>query len=225
VNPHLLLISLHADPASPSGAENAGGTHAYIRELLTGLASRGWEATMVTRRASADLPARERISRHTTINRIQIGPLGPLHKSHLDGLHAESVASTREVVLRGRRRPDLVHSVYWNSGRVALDLSGELGIPFVHTVISNGKRRTLMGAARNASRREEVEGWVFGAAFRIFCISQEERRDLVDLYSVDPARLVVVGRPVAECFLDPAHDEMGRPRPLRLARDAAGEAP
>jgi D-inositol-3-phosphate glycosyltransferase len=180
---------------------------------------------MVTRRASAELPAQEDISRHTNIFRIQVGPLGPLDKAFLDGLHSHTVAAVRDVVRRVRRAPDVLHSVYWNSGRVAMDLSAETGIPFVHTVISNGKRRILLGAAPNASRREEVEGRVFGAASRIFCITEGEKQDLVDLYSVDPARLVVVGRPVAECFLHPAHDEMGKPRPLRLGDGAAAEAP
>lgn len=225
VNPHVLLICLHADPVAPSGAETGGGTHAYLRELLTGLGSRGWKVTVITRRGSTDLPSQEQISRYTRIVRMQIGPPGPLDKALLDGLHSETLAATRDVLAQLRRHPDVLHSVYWNSGRVALDLSTESGIPYVHTVISNGKRRVLVGAAPNASRREEVEGWVFGAAFRIFCISEAEKQDLVELYSVDPARLMVVGRPVAEYFTQPAHDEMGTPRPLRLAGGTAAEAP
>jgi D-inositol-3-phosphate glycosyltransferase len=171
---------------------------------------------MVTRRSSEDLPAEERISQLMNLVRIQIGPLGPLDKALLDGLHAESLNAVRAVIRSARRSPDVIHSVYWNSGRVALDLSKELGIPFVHTVISNGRRRFLLGAAPNAAGREVVEAQVFGAAFRIFCITDAERQDLIELYAVAPERVVVVGRPVSEWFLRPAHDEMGEPRPLRF---------
>lgn len=216
---HIVLICLHADPASPSGTESGGGTHGYLRELLAGLGSRGWRVTLVTRRASEQLSAEEQISRHTRIVRVQVGPLGPLDKSLLDGLHPESLRAIRDVVRQASPLPDVLHSVYWNSGRVAMELSAELGIPFVHTVISNGRRRVLLGAARNAPGREAVEELVFDAAFRIFCVTEAERRDLVDLYSVDSGRIVVVGRPVADWFLHPAHDEMGEPRPLRLGED------
>lgn len=222
---HVVLICLHADPASPSGTQSGGGTHSYLRELLAGLGSRGWRVTLVTRRASDQLPPEEQISRFTRLVRVQVGPLGPLDKSLLDGLHPESLQTIRDVIGQASPPPDVLHSVYWNSGRVAMELSAELGIPFVHTVISNGRRRVLLGAARNVPGREAVEERVFASAFRVFCVTEEEKRDLVELYSVAPGRVVVVGRPVADWFVHPAHDEMGEPRPLKLSVDLPGGAP
>ena len=201
------IISLHADPASPSGTGGAGGTHAYLRELLTLLPQRGWSCCVVTRRTSAALPAQQVISAKAEIVRVTIGPLAPIDKALLDGLHDESVAQI-SAVFDSRPRPTLLHSVYWNSGRVALDLSRRFGIPYVHTVISNGVRRGLTETDAS-DRRVAVERAVFLGAARIFSISREERDDLVASYGINPTQIVVIGRPVSVAFRYPAHDQTG----------------
>ena len=55
---------------------------------------------------------------------------------------------------------------------------------------------------------------MFNRAYRVIAVSGQERADLIDFYGVEPAKVVVVGRPVADVFLRPAHDERGRPRSL-----------
>ena len=47
-------------------------------------------------------------------------------------------------------------------------VAAELGVPFVHTVISNGRRRLLAGAEPNADDRLEVEAAVFFEAVELF---------------------------------------------------------
>ena len=50
-----VIISLHADPSTPSGVGEGGGTHAYIRELMSGLALRGISSAFITRSSSSSL--------------------------------------------------------------------------------------------------------------------------------------------------------------------------
>ena len=92
-----------------------------------------------------------------------------------------------------------------------MDLGAELGLPFIHTVISNGWRRWQQGARDQTPERLETEKRVFAAAFALFCVSNQEREDLIDHYGIDPTKAVVVGRPVSPRFRHPCHDEMGRP--------------
>lgn len=217
---HVHIISLHADPASGAGAAGGGGTHSYLRELLTALPRRGRGVTVVTRRTAHELAAHQPLSRSAEIFRVQIGALAPIEKRLLDGLHSASQHAVRAALLASRAPVRLLHSVYWNSGRVALELARELGVPYVHTVISNGKRRAEADVEENDARREEVEQQVFDGAFRIFCICPAERDDLVSLYGVDPAKIVVVGRPVSIEFLVPQHDELGAPHLLPPWNDA-----
>ncbi|HET8799044.1 MAG TPA: glycosyltransferase [Thermoanaerobaculia bacterium] len=126
-------------------------------------------------------------------------------------MHAQSVSAVRAALRASPAPIELLHSVYWNSGRVALDLSREFGVRFVHTVISNGRRRVLVGAEEDGDRRTAVEQEVFEGAFRIFCICPAERDDLVSLYGIDPMKIMVIGRPVSIEFLVPPHDQLGTP--------------
>lgn len=208
----VLLICLHADPTQASGTWEGGGTHAYLRELTVGLAGRGHVCHVVTRRRSPDLGSLVKVSPLTTLHRIDIGEQGPMDKRFLDDLHQETFARLNDVWAHLPCRPRLIHSVYWNSGRVAMELSAAYAIPFVHTVISNGKGRLARGATGNSRNREAVEERVFHSASRIFSITQDEKQDLVALYGVDPEKIVVIGRPVDTAYLSPAQDELGHPR-------------
>lgn len=208
----LLLICLHADPTQPSGIKEGGGTHAYLRELTTTLAMHGHGCHVVTRRQSPELPAKMRISPLSTLYRIDLGPPGELDKRLLNDLHEQTVAEIERVIEQMPVRPKLIHSVYWNSGRAAMTLSQRYGIPFVHTVISNGRGRRLRGAVGNAQDREAVESTIFQAAACIFSISESEKQDLIQLYGIDPGKIVLVGRPVEDTFLFPAQNELGVPR-------------
>ena len=206
---HIVLISLHADPATPSGADDGGGTHAYIRELIAGFSQTLWKLTVLTRWATTALPQSEGVAPNIRIARLQIGPVAPIDKRLLNDLHPISVQQALEE-LRGEPI-DLIHSVYWNSGRVAKELAKRNRRTFVHTVISNGWRRLQEGASDQPTARIDVEQQVFSSAFGIFCISGEERRDLIEHYAVPPDKIFVVGRPVAEVFRSPCRDECGRP--------------
>lgn len=208
----ILLICLHADLTQPSGTQDGGGTHAYLRELAVGLAAKGYECRVVTRRRAPDLAPEVRVSPLTTLYRIDIGDPGPLDKACLDTHHPQTMAALGALWEGLPQPPALIHSVYWNSGRAAMDLSAERGVPFVHTVISNGRGRAARGASPNAPNREEVEQQVFQAAAFIFSISTDERRDLIDLYGIEGRKIVVVGREVNGTFLTPAQDSCGRPR-------------
>jgi len=221
----ILLICLHADPTQPSGILEGGGTHAYLRELTVGLAARGHACHVVTRRRSPDLASLVKVSPLTTLQRIDIGEPGPMDKRLLDGLHLETFARLNDLWGHFPCPPRLIHSVYWNSGRVAMELSATHAIPFVHTVISNGKGRLARGATGNSQNREAVEERVFRAAARIFSISQDEKQDLVALYGVDPGKIVVIGRPVDAAYLSPAQDEMGNPRDPWATESSGGPAP
>jgi D-inositol-3-phosphate glycosyltransferase len=211
----LILICLHADPIAPSGIGEGGGTHAYLRELLAHLDRSGSDHLLLTRWADPSLPEFERTSARGQVRRLPIGPVGPLDKRRLAALHAVTVQGVSDA-LDTFGRPSLLHSVYWNSGQAAMDVAAARGLPFVHTVISNGWRREASGYHDQPVERIGIERLVFNAARRVFCICPQERDDLVDAYGVPIERTVIVGRPVAPTFLMPARDGYGNPRAKAL---------
>ena len=167
VAPRVVLICLHADPATPAGVGEGGGTHSYLRELLHFLGRRGTDHMLLTRWANPEAPEMQRTSSCGWLRRLRIGAPGPLDKRLLAGLHATTVAAVSEA-LDEFGSPDLLHSVYWNSGQAAMDVAAERGLAFVHTVISNGWRREASGQRDQPAVRVAIERRVFHAARRIF---------------------------------------------------------
>jgi hypothetical protein len=196
-----------------------GGTHSYLRELLSFLDRSGGRHLLLTRWADPQRPERERTSARGSLRRLPIGPVGPIDKRRLDDFHSAIVAGVLQSI-GDFGCPDLLHSVYWNSGRAAMDVAAQLGRPFVHTVISNGWRRQASGYHDQPPGRLIVERAVFQAARRLFCICSQERDDLVSAYDVPADRIAIVGRPVAPAFRHPARNGLGEPRarPARIAR-------
>jgi D-inositol-3-phosphate glycosyltransferase len=208
----IVIVCLHADPFDPAGLGEGGGTHSYLRELIGFCSAMSMRYVIMTRWANKDLPALQSLPNGGLLIRLQIGPVGPLDKRILDQFHDRSVASIELATTQTIGPPDIIHSAYWNSGRAAMDLSRQWHCSFVHTVISNGWRRLQSGMTDQPACRLAVEQSVFDAADQIFCVSDEEARDLCTGYRIDPDKLVVVGRPVEERFLDPCRDGAGRAR-------------
>lgn len=209
----VVIVTLHADPSTPAGVHEGGGTHKYVAELMSALPKNGWLVTVLTRRTSDSQGEREEVSADVELFRLTIGSLAPVDKRVLNDLHNSSLSAARSV-LAARRDIALIHSVYWNSGRLAADLSRELTVPFVHTVISNGCRRLAEGLVDQPKARVEVETRVFCTASCVLCVSEEERADVIEFYGVDPQRALSVGRPVSPRFLAPCRDELGNPQQL-----------
>ena len=207
----VLMISLHADPTSPAGIGEGGGTHSYIRELLTYFSTKNINILFITRKGNPSLPEYETISENCKIYRIIIKNENPIDKKELFALHNVSLHKVESVLEKLKYQPDLIHSVYWNSGQVAKDLSIKLNIPYIHTVISNGLRRHLAGMQETLEQRFEIEREIFQSSTYIFCITPSERKDLVELYQIDEKKIVIPGRPITKDFFYPAHDDFGRP--------------
>lgn len=208
----ILMISLHADPATPAGIGEGGGTHSYVHELLNSFSSDDdIEILCITVRASIKLPLKECISLNCNLVRIVVNNEKAINKKELYHLRSITLEKIKESLNEMEFMPDLIHSIYWNSGQAAMQLSHELGIPYVHTVISNGLRRTHMGFNEPIKERFGVEKKVFNSATYIFCITDSEKQDLIELYGVCGTKIVVPGRPISDEFLYPAHDDFGIP--------------
>ena len=157
----LLIISLHADPSMPPGVGEWGGTHTYMRELLTELCNTSYNITLITRKVYPNEKDIENISSDCRILRLTLGNFGVFDKRELYKLHKETVTQTIEKLIEMDFRPDIIHSVYWNSGHLAMELSKRWRVPYVHSVISNGRGRDEHGATGTAPERIQIEEMVF----------------------------------------------------------------
>jgi len=135
------LVSEHANPLAALGGADAGGQNVHVAALAAGLAARGHEVTVHTRRDSVDAPACVETDDGYVVEHVPAGPPTDIPKDELLPHMAELGIRLREQWRR--RPPDLVHAHFWMSGLASLHATRGTSIPVLETFHALGsvKRR------------------------------------------------------------------------------------
>jgi len=151
------LVSEHASPLAAIGGVDAGGQNVHVAALAAGLATRGHEVTVHTRRDDPDLPDRVTTDDGYVVAHVTAGPATALPKDELlqhmgtfaDVLRAQWAAA----------RPDVVHAHFWMSGLASVQAAAGLGIPVLQTFHALGsvKRRHQGAADTSPEQRIDLE--------------------------------------------------------------------
>lgn len=209
---YVLILSIHADAALAPGYRDWGGTNVYMRELMDGLIKLKTPFVFVTRKVFKELPDTEKLSENGVIYRIKSGDEKLIDKNLLKNYHHIHLEQIINIINKIGYKPAVIHSVYWNSGRLAYELGKLYSIKYVHSVISNNLGRIARGAENFCEGRNEYEQQVYENAHLILAVSKDEKNDLVKYYNIDPEKIIVAGQEVNSAFLYPSHDTNGFPR-------------
>jgi D-inositol-3-phosphate glycosyltransferase len=142
------MISMHTSPLATPGLGDAGGLNVYVAELARRLGERGLKVDVYTRRDIPDVPDIVDVHEHTRVIHVTAGPAEYVAKEALPSLIDEFSA---ELELHLDQH-DLIHSHYWLSGQVGLQLKRSQGIPLVHTMHTMARVKNS-----NLSRDQPVE--------------------------------------------------------------------
>ncbi len=187
------LLSVHTSPLDQPGTGDGGGLNVYVREVATGLARRGVEVDVFTRRTDPDVPPALQIADGVSVHHVDAGPAAPVAKGEL----ANHLCA---FVLGMQRHPrvgthDVLHSNYWLSGWVARRLSRVVGTAFVHTFHTLGalKNATLApGDLPEPALRLVAEERIARDADRILVLTCGEARLLHRAYGLSGRSMTVV---------------------------------
>ncbi|GAB4344591.1 MAG: glycosyltransferase family 1 protein [Cyanophyceae cyanobacterium] len=210
MSPPLALISVHGDPAAEIGREEAGGQNVYVRAVGEALARRGWRVDMFTRWVNPTDDREVWHGPHCRTVRLAAGPVEFIPRDRLFDHLPTFVDQWLAWTAQHQRRYDLIHSNYWLSSWVGMELAATLGIPQVHTYHSIGavKYGTAMeGGAIAALNPAQALGEIQG--------------QVSDLPAVARRRLAVERRCLeqVDCVVATSPQEM---RDLRSLVSAAG---
>lgn len=204
---NLLFIDLHCDALLPSGAGEFGGGNTYSRSVLN-LISKNVEINCIyiTRKKSDSLPEFLKISENLKFIRIKIGDYSYDDKDTLH-LHTKtSVVKILELLEKHKFIPEIIHSSYWPSGLVALEIGNKYKTKQIHTVLSNGKRKAIeSGHYKIEQIRTSSEQKIYSNVDFIICSSKAEYEDINSLYSVPEQKLVLSGLDVDDAFRFPSY--------------------
>jgi glycosyltransferase involved in cell wall biosynthesis len=151
------LVSEHASPLAAIGGVDAGGQNVHVAALAAGLARRGHEVTVHTRRDDDALPGRVATPDGYDVVHVPAGPPRELPKDDLLPHMAEFARVLREQWTAVP--PDVVHAHFWMSGLAAVEAAADLPAPVLQTFHALGsvKRRHQGAADTSPPSRIELE--------------------------------------------------------------------
>lgn len=206
----IVIIDLHCDPTIPSGAGDLAGGNTYSRDLLLQLMKTEYKHIFITRKKYSYLDEYIKLSDTSEFYRIDLGDFGPIDKDELQKYHDVSMRKIRTILSKYSGVRFIFHSSYWQSGLIARELSEEFGTFYVHTILSNAKKKKVLNAnADNVPGRIEAEEQVFEGAKYLICSSISEMNDMQALYNIDYSKLLLAGLPIHHSYSNPAYTPSG----------------
>jgi D-inositol-3-phosphate glycosyltransferase len=179
------LISVHGDPAAPIGEEGSGGQNVYVREVGIALAGLDCQIDMFTRRQHPDQAAIVHHAPGCRTIRLDAGPAEYIHRNDLFQYLPDYVEAWLDFQKKEGRTYELLHTNYWLSAWVGMQLKARLQIPQVHTYHSIGavKFKTTGETPEIAQTRLDVEKTLLEQADCVVSTSPNEEADLRKLVS------------------------------------------
>ncbi len=181
----IALISVHGDPAIDIGREEAGGQNVYVRQVGESLARLGWDVTMFTRRTSeSQVDVVEHLSNCRTV-RLTAGPADFISRDHIFEYLPSFVSAFLTYQDRMGHKFALVHTNYWLSSWVGMELKKFQPIAQLHTYHSLGaiKYQTVDHIPAIAETRLNIERRCLETAECVVATSPQERDHLRSLVS------------------------------------------
>jgi D-inositol-3-phosphate glycosyltransferase len=192
----IAMISLHTSPLDQPGTGDAGGMNVYVLELSKRLAARGIGVDIFTRSTSSSLAPVVEVADGIIVRHVHAGPFEGLTKHELPGqlcTFAREVMRAEASQLPGHY--DALHSHYWLSGQVGALARDRWGVPLVHSMHTMAKVKNAAlaeGDTPEPAARLIGEEQVVEAADMLIANTDDEARQLIDLYDAEPARVDVV---------------------------------
>ncbi|GLV56132.1 glycosyl transferase family 1 [Dictyobacter sp. S3.2.2.5] len=208
----IAFLSEHANPLAARGGADAGGQNVYISELCQQLAQRGYQIDVFTRRDTPDGPEIVNWLPGIRVISIQAGPTAVCPKDSIWPFMHEFMMGILAFLTRERCQYELIHSNFWMSGWVAVELKRRLALPVAHIFHAMGKTKQRNQGALDSSPAErlEIEQYVINGVDRIIAQCPEEQRELIEDYGTPAHKVAVIPSAVNSTIFSPVDRQQAR---------------
>ena len=182
----IALISVHGDPAIDIGKEEAGGQNVYVRQVGEALARQGWQVDMFTRKTKATQSTIVQHSHNCRTIRLIAGEQDFIPRDQLFAHLPAFVSQLRQFQLENNIQYSIVHTNYWLSAWVGMELKKHQPLQQIHTYHSLGtvKYASSENIPPIAKTRLAVEKECLETAECIVATSPQEREHMRKLVSL-----------------------------------------
>lgn len=189
------MLSVHTCPLAALGGKDTGGMNVYVRELSRELGKRGVAVDIYTRSQDASVPHLQEAWPCIRVIHVPAGPETPYDRRQLFQYLPEFVQGVRSFVAADGVTYDIIHSHYWLSGWVALELQRDWPVPVMqmfHTLGHLKNNVAANGKSSEAPERIRTETEIMGRADLIVAATPADKGQMVEFYGADPSPIVVV---------------------------------
>ncbi|MGF1588087.1 MAG: glycosyltransferase family 4 protein [Pleurocapsa sp.] len=181
----IALISVHGDPAIDIGQEEAGGQNVYVRKVGEALARLGWQVDMFTRRSNETQADIVKHNANCRTIRLNAGSKEFIKRQQIFQYLPEFVTAFLEFQEQQETIYPLIHTNYWLSAWVGMELKKQQSSKLVHTYHSLGavKYKSVKKIPEISQTRLEIEKRCLETADLVVATSPQEQEHMRSLVS------------------------------------------
>lgn len=214
----IALVSEHANPLAAVGGVDAGGQNVHVAALAGGLAERGHDVTVFTRRDSTSAPVQITAPDGYVVEHVPAGPATDVPK---DELLRYMPAFAEYLSHRWQAEPvDVAHAHFWMSGVASVEAARRTGTPVLQTFHALGTVKRRYQGRRDTSppARIGLERRLCRTVDRVIATCTDEVEELRALgLTPDRASIIPCGVDV-DTFQPQPRCDGGPPRLLVIGR-------
>lgn len=187
----------------PLGKTDTGGQTVYILNLAKALSKKNIKVDIFTRYFDHYEKQEELINDKVKIIRIPAGKKKFIPKERLYEVMPEFAEKIMLYLHKTKKKPQIIHSHYWDGGYAGILLSKMLDIPHINTSHTFGKVKKLKMKIEKVSREKLVSAYrfhvriaieqkIFNKADAILVLCETSRIQLLHYYIVDFEKIKVI---------------------------------
>lgn len=186
----IALICVHNDPALRVGEQGVGSQSVYVRQVGEALAKLGWQVDIFTRKSTPDAPTIIQHSVYCRTIRLAAGPSQFIGRDQLLDYMPSFVEMFQKFQSKEGTHYPLIHTNYWLSAWVGLQLKQSSNIQLVHTYHSLGVMKSPADSARSPmlQARLAVEQQILEQANCVIVTSPQKQESLRSVISGQKTR-------------------------------------
>jgi len=190
----IAMLSMHTSPLDmPGSTRDTGGLNVYINQLTRELGQSQNVIDIFTRRTNKHIPKIIQITPQVRVIHIQAGPSAPIQKNELYQYLTDFTQCIDEFRRIENTHYDVLHSHYWLSGAVGLQLAHHWSIPHITMFHTLAHLKQLANPEETEPfLRLEMERRLIQQADYIIASTNEERRQIIRHCGATPGQVRVI---------------------------------
>jgi D-inositol-3-phosphate glycosyltransferase len=205
------MISYWTSPLASLGVWEAGGMNVYVLSLASALSEEGHTVDIVTR-------TKKRVLSVTKLNnRLRVVHIpGKISRYYSDMIPFSN--KINDYINEKKLKYDVIHSHYYYSGLIGLNIKMKLGIPLVHSFHTLGALKEKSVGVSDKKRIQSEKRIILNAD-KIISSTILEKNDLEHYYHANPEKISVEAPGVDHHLFHPINKQTARKK-LNLDNEA-----